>query len=316
MKNLKPFKIVVHNDLDGGASAICIIEHIRQKYGNNAKYGLWFGTYKNVDPYVERLMDNPEEFERVFIADIHTHPDLAKQFPENFILLDHHDSAKDLNNFERCIIDTSGNVCGAAMCYKYLLKDENLEYKHLTKLVAIANDYDLWHLKLPNNIAKNLNFLYYHYWGEKFVDRFIKGFDKFNDEEKQFLKTKWDDIKQQIDNSEYIDLMKSSDEYKNKLCLIHVKDNTGETNELCEHALNVKGYDVVVVIIPSKHKISTRAKKSIVEQGFHVGNIHTELNIGGGHPAAGGAQYTDEDHLEKICESYANKLLEIYNKKI
>lgn len=307
----KPFRIVTHNDLDGGASAICIIDHIKQKYGNDAKYGLWFGTYKNVDKYVERLMDNPEQFERVFIADIHTHPDLAKEFPDNFILLDHHDSAKDLNNFSKCIVDTSGNVCGAAMCYKYLLKDEGLKFTHLKSLVAIANDYDLWHLKLPNNIAKNLNFLYYYYWGEKFVERFKGGFDKFNETEIAFLKSKWDEIKALIKSSDYIDLMKSDPIHKNKFCLISLKDNTGETNELCEYVLNELNYKVVMVVIPSKHKISTRVKTDFVKKGFHIGNIHTELNIGGGHPAAGGAQYNDEDHLEQICEFMANKIIEL-----
>lgn len=311
MKNLKPFKIIVHNDLDGGVSAICIIDHIRQKYGPDSQYSLWFGTYKNVDQYVERIMDSPNQYEKVFIADIHTHPDLAKDFPENFILLDHHDSAKELNNFKQCIVDTSGKICGAGMCYKHLLKDENLNYKHLTSLVAIANDYDLWHLKLPNNIAKNLNFIFYEYWGEKFVERFKNGFDKFNDFEKSFLTKKWEEINNLLKSTEYIDLMKSDKKYKNKLCLIHIKDITGETNELCEYALEKLGYEVVVVILPSKHKISTRAKKSFVEKGFHVGNIHSELNIGGGHAAAGGGQYNDEDHLEKICETYANKIVEL-----
>lgn len=309
----KPFKIVTHNDLDGGVSAVCILEHIRQKYGPDAKYSLWFGTYKNVDLYVERLMDNPQEFEKVFIADIHTHPDLAKQFPDNFILFDHHDSSKELNNFPRCIVDTSGNVCGAAMCYKYLLKDEKLEYKHLTKLVAIANDYDLWHLKLPNNIAKNLNFLYYYYWGEKFVERFKNGFDTFNDEEKAFLLSKWKEIKKQIHTTEFVDLMKSNKQFKNKLCMIYVTENNGETNELCEYALQKLKFDVVIVVIKKRHKLSTRARHEIVEKGFHVGNIHTELGIGGGHPAAGGGQFSDVDHLERICEAIAGKIIDCYS---
>lgn len=308
---MKPFKIVVHNDLDGGASAICIINHIRQKYGPKAEYGLWFGGYHNVDMYVERLMDWPEKWEQVFIADISVHPDLARQFPDNFMLLDHHDTAKELDGINKCIVDTSGNHCGASLCYKHLLKDKNLKYEHLKKLVAVSLDYDLWHHKLPNNIAKNLNFLYYRYWGEKFVERFLTGFDKFNDDEVAFLKEKWQAINEEIKTANYIDILGDSTEFKNKFCMIVLPDSKGEVNELCEHALNKKGFHVVMCVNAAKGKISTRISKHANDKGLHVGEFHASLNVGGGHPMAGGAQFESDQQLEKICEALAEKIMEL-----
>lgn len=312
MPTIKPFQLVVHNDLDGGASAICIIEHIKQKYGPEATYGLWTGTYKKVDAYVERLMDWPEKYEHVFIADIHIHEDLARQLPDNFTLLDHHSSAQGLEKYPRCIIDTRPTVCGATLCYKHLLLDLGYKCDHLKKLVGVACDYDTWTLKLPNNIAKNLNSIYYYYWGEKFVERFKNGFDNFNDEEKEFLKTAWAEIKRQIETTEYIDLMATSPEHKNKFCLITIMDkNPGEVNELCEHVLTNLKYEVVICVSASKKRISTRSSKRAAEKGLHIGNLHVELNIGGGHPQAGGAQYEDENHLEIICETLANKIIQL-----
>lgn len=310
---IKPCKIICHNDLDGGVSAICIINHIKQKYGFNAQYELWFGSYKNVDMYVERLLDDPNKYERVFIADIHVHPELAKEFPDNWILLDHHASASNLKDIKNCIIDDSGKVCGAAMCYKYLLKDEGLEYRHLAKLVAIANDYDLWVLRLPKNLAKNLNFLYYFYWGEKFVERFQMGFDKFNQEETDFLIEKWKQIKNSFKTTTFMDALQDTDpELKGKFCVIPVSSNKdGEVNELCEYALNELHYQVVMFINSVKRKISIRISKDANEKGLHVGNFNTELQIGGGHPTAGGASYFDETQLEMICTKYTEQIINL-----
>lgn len=307
----KPFKIVVHNDLDGGASAICIINHIREKYGPDAKYSLWFGTYTNVDMFVERLMDTPEQFEKVFIADISVKPELAAQFPDNFILLDHHDTAKALDGINKCIVDTSGNHCGASLCYKHLLKDLGLPYKHLTKLTAVSLDYDLWHHKLPKNIAKNLNFIYYKYWGEKFVERFVNGFDKFNAEEVEFLTQKWKEIKEEIAKAEYVDLLEEEEGYKNKFCMVVLKNEKGEVNELCEHILVDKKFHVAMTVNAKKNKISTRISKEAADKGLHIGEFHASLNIGGGHPQAGGASFRDETHLQEICQALAEKIIEL-----
>lgn len=302
--------IVCHWDLDGGASAICIINHIKQKYGIYAEYKVISCGYEKVDMIVERIIAEYEKYEKVFIADISVSPELASEFPDNVLLLDHHDTAKPLENIKNCIIDTSGNHCGASLCYKYLLKNEGLEYQHLKKLVAIALDYDLWHHKLPKNIAKNLNFIYYMYWDKKFIDRFINGFDKFNEQEVEFLKNKWLDIENQIKTTDFIDVMADDyPEYKNKVCLIIIPGSKGEVNELCEHALNKLKYNVVMTVIPQKFKISTRIDDHAANKGLHIGEFHSELKIGGGHPKAGGANYNDDAHLEFICEKLAEKII-------
>jgi oligoribonuclease NrnB/cAMP/cGMP phosphodiesterase (DHH superfamily) len=307
----KPFKIIVHNDLDGGASAICIANHIKYKYGEDAKWTVAFKTYQNVNQYVERILDNADSFEKVFIADISVEDYIAKEFPDNFILLDHHDTAEALDGLNKCIVDTSGNHCGASLCYKHLLKDEGLPYKHLTKLVAVSLDYDLWHHKLPNKVAKNLNFLYYRYWGEKFMIRFMDGFNGFNDEEKEYLRNKWEEIAEEIKNTEIVDLYEDGDEHVGKICLAVLPSNKGEVNEICENALDNLGYKVIITVNSRQQKLSIRSCAEAEEKGLHVGELNDELGIGGGHSRAGGATFTDDNHLEKICESYAEKIIQI-----
>jgi len=308
--------VLVHNDLDGGGSAICIINHIKQKYGINAEYKLHFATYKNIDLYVERILDEPERYEKVFIADIHIHPELAQElynvYKDNFILLDHHPSASNLKDIPNCIIDLTGKICGAAMCYKYLLKDQGFEFKHLSKLVSICNDYDLWLHNLPNNISKNLNFIFYHYWGEKFVERFQMGFDGFNAEELEVIKQKWLDVETQIKTVKFVDPLEEDVNYKNKLCIIPVSNNKdGEVNELCEYAIKTLNYEIVMFVNSRSRKISIRSSDNAAKKGLHIGNFNAENAWGGGHAQAGGISYFDELQLETICNAYSDKLAEL-----
>lgn len=320
MPKTKPFLIIVHNDLDGGASAICIINHIKQKYGEDAEYRMAFKTYKNINGFVERVMDDPKKYERVFIADISVEPYLAADFPDNFILLDHHDTASELKAYDNCHVDTSGNHCGASLCYKCLLKDEGLKYDHLTKLVAVALDYDLWHHKLPKKVAKNLNFIYYMYWGEKFCERFENGFNGFNEEEKEFLRKKWEGIQTQLDEAEFIDLLADEDESLHNKVGMYINCepylSNGDTNEICQYALEEVGFKTIICVIPKRRQLSVRTTEEIAEKGVHVGQICEFLynegysSNGGGHSCAGGANYENEENLEKFLEVFAEKIME------
>lgn len=305
----KPHKILCHNDLDGGVSAICILNHIFQKYGRETKYSLWFGTYKNVDMYVERLLDCADDYEKIFIADISVHKDLAAEFPDNVVLLDHHDTVVELDGMKGCIVDVSGDHCGASLCYKHLLKDQGFKYKHLKSIVEIAYDYDTWKHILPKKIAKSLNFIYYYYWGDRFVQRFINGFDKFNKEELAHLKIKWDDINKQIANVKLID-MSNDPKYKNKMCSIIIP-NKDEVNELCEHALKDKGYEVAIAINARDSKLSARVSKRAAEAGLHAGEFFKTLGVGSGHAQAAGAIYESEKQLELIFEQLMEQIVSL-----
>lgn len=311
---MKKFLIICHNDLDGGVSAICIINYLNQKYGKDVKYQLAFKTYKNINQYVERIFDNPGRYEQIFIADISIDLYLAEDMPRNVLIIDHHDTAVHLKNFPRCIIDISGNHCGASLCYHHLLKNNKLKYKHLTSLVAIARDYDLWIHKLPKKIAKNVNFIYYKYWGEKFSKRFVDGFNGFNDDEKLFIQNKWDDIKQQLKDAKFQDLLEDEDEkYHNKLAL-YIDETKGDVNEICEYALNKMGFKIIVCVVPKKCQLSIRADEKTVENGCHIGRICEEIrdmgfaSNGGGHPAAGGAKYETKNNLGDFLDIFADKI--------
>lgn len=311
----KPFKIITHQDLDGGASAIMVINYLMNKYGKNIKYAVAFKTYTNVDLYTEQILNN-NIYEKIFITDISVQEHVAKDFPDNVFVFDHHDTADRLSPFPNCIVETSGNYCGASLCYEKLLKDNGYGSKPLNALAKIADDYDNWRHLLPHKVAKNLNFIFYYYWGEKFIERFLSGFNGFTNEEKKFLKDKWKKIEEDQANLQEIDLIADDKKNKNKVAFCILKDDSNEINELADYLLEQKNYKVAILANARLKRISIRANKNIDNPDFHVGRINEELvkntNVrGGGHTKAGGLGYTDMDHLESICQSYVNKVLEL-----
>jgi oligoribonuclease NrnB/cAMP/cGMP phosphodiesterase (DHH superfamily) len=305
----KPLISIIHNDFDGGASAICIVNHVKQKYGADVQHNIIATNYDKVNMIVERILDNPDQYEKIFIADISVNLELAQAFPENVILLDHHESCKHLDGVNKCIVDTSGLHCGATLCYKHLLMDEGLEYKHLTKLVAIARDYDLWQHKLPNKIAKNVNHIYFRLWHQDFIKRFENGFTGFTDEEKEFLKNKWFSIEKEIADSKYTDMIDG--EHAGKFAVVVVPGSVGEVNEICENGLKNLKYEVIMAVNAVKSKFSLRLSKKATDAGLHAGMFNVAMGLGGGHAAASGGFFTDDAHLESICQALAAKIIEL-----
>jgi oligoribonuclease NrnB/cAMP/cGMP phosphodiesterase (DHH superfamily) len=311
----KPFKIITHQDLDGGCSAIVIINYLLNKYGKNIQYAVGFKTYTNVDLYTEQILNN-NIFQEIIIADISVQEHVAKDFPDNLMLFDHHDTATHLSQYKNCIVDTSGKLCGATLCYQELMKKNGYENKEVETLARIADDYDNWRNKLPNKVAKNLNFLFYHYWGEKFIERYKNGFNGFTEYEKTFLKDKWSKIKSDIKNLQETDLLADDPINKNKVAFVILKDESDEINELADYLLVNKGYQVAILANARLKRVSIRANKKITTPDFHIGKINEEFvmnsNVrGGGHSHAGGLGYTDMENLEKICQTYVDKILEL-----
>jgi len=316
----KKFWIITHCDLDGGSSAICIINYIKQKYGRNSEIKLAFKTYKNINEFVERILETADQYEKIFISDISVSEYIADGFPDNIILLDHHDTAKNLIKYKNCIVDVSGKECGASLCYYHLLKKEGFKYDHLTQLVAITRTYDLWINNSLTHVSKNLNFIFYDYWGDKFCERFENGFDGFNDYEKKFLKERWDGVLRQQKEAVLIDLLDNevNKKLKNKLCLYITEEKhlkSGDNNELCDYVLNTLNYEAIICVIPRRNQLSIRIKPTLAEKGIHVGKLCEEFHKvyeytsnGGGHAAAGGAHYEDENKLELLCDKFAEKI--------
>jgi oligoribonuclease NrnB/cAMP/cGMP phosphodiesterase (DHH superfamily) len=313
---MQNFLVIVHNDLDGAASAIVINNFIIKRYGKKSNIENVFKSYGDINNFIERVLDDDSKYERIFIADISCADYLVERFDDRYLMIDHHDTVAELKRFKNCIIDTSGKYAGCSLCLKHLFIDNKIPYtKKLKRLVDIAHDYDLWIHALPNKIAKNLNFIFYDYWGEKFVQRFVSGFKHFNKHEREVIDTNWSNIKNQIETlniNEYQILNK-------KLCHVYNNDNkyekTGDINEVCEYLLNVKKYNIVMFQSINRKRFSVRA---VEDPNIHVGNILKEMYQsgfifdGGGHKHAGGMGYGEQSDITGIvktfCEFTAEKI--------
>ena len=91
----------------------------------------------------------------------------------DFILLDHHKSALDLNIYPWSTVKIESNGvkhCGTELLYQYY-KDLGLDVANLVEFKELVRSYDTWDWAI-NNFKKpeDLNKLYYYLELEKFID--------------------------------------------------------------------------------------------------------------------------------------------------
>jgi hypothetical protein len=60
-----------------------------------------------------------------------------------------------------------------------------------------------------------------------------------------------------------------------------------------------------------KSKFSLRLSKKAADAGLHAGMFNVAMGLGGGHAQASGGFYTDDTHLESICQALAEKIIEL-----
>ena len=92
-------KIFTHTDLDGVGCAVLA------KYYNPA-IEVEFCDYDNVDRKVSDFLDNNIALGDLYITDISVSDDIAQRldYDTDFILLDHHPTALDLNKYKCCTV--------------------------------------------------------------------------------------------------------------------------------------------------------------------------------------------------------------------
>lgn len=278
---------LTHDDLDGITCSIILGNVFKSK---NIDYH--YCSYYNIDSILKNI--NYDNYDFIFMTDITPNVKSLDGLPDKIILIDHHDSAINLNDPKNYkFINTK--YCASKLvkffCEKYF--DINLSY--LNKLVYYTNDYDMWIHESKNSMQ--LNYLVYYYWQEKFRKRFFDGNMKLTNDEKQYLLDR---------NKEYKKKYKELNVYnfeRGNSCFISSKDFI---NEFCHDLMNEKGYDFVFCRNEKNNSISIRT----IREDFHIGNCLKDLGLGGGHKmAAGFVCKLDNlyDNIEIILDKIENK---------
>jgi oligoribonuclease NrnB/cAMP/cGMP phosphodiesterase (DHH superfamily) len=273
---------ISHHDFDGVSCAIVLSNYFKDITCKSC-------TFSNIDSMIKKI--EFEKYDVVFITDCFPKNPEILTISDKIIIIDHHQTSQKLCNMTNII--SFGETC-AAMLVKFWIEDKfKVSLSHLDNLIKLTNDYDLWTHNYKESKQIERLFWYYSYYD--FKDRFLTGNVKFTDGEKLFLSKKEEEFDDLYNNLELFE-MKS---INGCFCAID-----GFINDIADKLLHVDNYDVVIVQNLKNKNISVRSK----DDDVNIGDILERLNIGGGHPKAGGFTLREKieyqkDNFEKL-ENY------------
>lgn len=287
-------KLFTHIDLDGVGCAI-----LAQLYDSTML--IEYCDYNSINRKVGEFLTNKVTFNHVFITDISVSETVAERINNrvgNFVLLDHHPTALNLNKYEWCCIkieDTATGIqtCGTELFYQYLVSNGYLERsKALDMFVEKVRDYDTWRwstLGSEGKISKQLNDLLKIYGRDTFVKWCVKylkvgEFPQFEETERSLLQDRQNEIDKYIEK-------KHGELFTGRLCgkvcgFVFANQYVSELgNRLCQLHPEI---DFVAMIDMESCTVSYRSIKEDIDLGQDVAKFFG----GGGHPKAAGSSFS------------------------
>lgn len=260
---------ITHNDMDGIGCNIILSNCINNIEHRKASYPTIDGMIKNV---------NFDEYDCIIVSDIAPEKqDDVLSLSEKIILLDHHPTAlRHHNPSKNRFVYEGKSATHLVKEFCELVFGYDLSY--LDDFVFLVNDYDMWEHQDPR--SKQLNMLYYFYWDTKFRQRFFDGVTEFKDDEVAFFKKRDHAFNELYNNLEVYDLDSIHG------CLISCDEFV---NDVCEKLQKEEEYQIIFARNPNSKNVSVRSQ---IEE-CNIGEVLKELEIGGGHPNAGGMHAPD-----------------------
>jgi uncharacterized protein len=269
---------ISHNDLDGIGCNIVL-----SNVFSNINYSFW--PYVKVDECIK--FKDFSSYKNIIMTDITpSDKSLLDKYP--IILLDHHDSVKDLHDITKNRF-ISDKTCATLLVKRFFEKYFNVNLSHLDKFCFLVNDYDLWIHSDP--MSKKINTLINLYKNEsgepeEFRNRFMKGDVELKSFETDYIEEQNKAYQNVINDLEVLELETI------KGCCANASDFI---NDVGEHLL--KCYNIC--FIKNKKNNFFAIRHNIKD--FNAGEWLAKRNYGGGHPRAAGMTISkDLDHNIKI----------------
>lgn len=280
---------IVHKDLDGVGCSIILENALK---GMDVKIHHYSVGYPEIDSVLNTL--HYEKYDHVLLMDVSPvqDPSLIDKSPK-IKLLDHHDTAQRYHNPEKFrFVDMTR--CATVVVKEYFEKEYKVNLSHLDEFADLVNGYDLWiH---SDKRSKLLNMLFYKYWPEKFLKRFMSGEVSFTETEIEFFKEqkkKFNDIWKKIHIYEMEDI-------KGAFFI------AGEMiNDVCEKVME-QGYDFAFCLNSRSKVVSVRSTREDV----NLGQIFEKMNIGGGHAKSAGIDPRLSGDLQEILDRVSESIVE------
>ena len=320
--NAKKVMLLTHTDLDGAGAVVIARSMLPNKIidyracSNN-------GMSNAIENYVVNYYDE-NDYDFIIACDISCDKFTAERIEarsknnSHFILLDHHQTAKDLNDMYSWAIVTDKMPRDAALRY-YDESDEMIDKKHLSgtgllfeylnhitnynvaqkQFARLVNDYDTWDWKNVDNnlVCKDLNDLMYIYSYDEFVNMMTSRCNLDDDIittlDSTLLKIERSRIKNDVDKiirSVKTGVANLAGKYYN-IAIVCTDNHTPDVFERMRTDYTDK--DIFMILTSSSLSLRTENPE------INVGEIAKAYG-GGGHAAAAGIPIGFEERLEMI----------------
>lgn len=315
-------KLFTHTDLDGIGCAIVAFlafgkENVNVEYCN----------YDEINDAVTKYLSAERiEHDKVFITDISVDEKTAELINEKhkvkpgvFYLLDHHETAEWLNEYEWANVQLihsmdQSNTSGTSLFYRWLLSNINsLDLGELNarklfnydtaKFVETIRRYDTWdwYNIYLDAYPKRVNDLFYLYGRDRFIEKTLQSFMKnrsftLTDEDVFVLTIEKQRIDRHIDLAIKHAKIINIGEYK-----AAVTFGNAYNSEICHALLDAyDDVDLAAMVNLTKGTISFRTDRKNVD----VGKVAKHFG-GGGRAQTSGCQISDEK-IEEILNIIFN----------
>jgi len=318
---------VTHFDLDGVVSVINLLNFFKKE---NVFYVQ--KSYHNVNEFFRDVLfkgncsfRNPDF---VIISDLSVEEEVVQECKDHgieLLILDHHQTAYDLNKYVNCHVDDTESKSGAEVVIDFL-KEMGMESPYmeaLDKLNYYATMFDLHLCATPEHrkfdiegvkksIPEMLNILFFKDWDkDDFIAKWLKGWRMFTKEELGVIK---DDQRQANAHLKHVqetgNVVPLAEDKVMVLTEKHVVS-------ISDHYIDNKGMNLVLIYNPQKQKMSGRVhENSKINIGKIFELLHEKKDYvtnGGGHEKAGGTSITANSHLQEFVKAIVT-LAEYYER--
>ena len=280
----KLYKVFTHGDLDGAVSLLCLLW---AKPNDTVEYEeLYNNTIEErLLSYNEKTLNKPT----TVIMDFSLRESFLNLDFSEFVFVDHHKSSEQfLNKFKNAKIVFKNTTSNTALMYNTFLKNSNSLTKEQKYLIALANDFDCYELKLSHSYDLNVLF-WSEYRGKfhKFINDFKSGFKGFSETQKKLIQS------EKTLACSYADKLQK---FTGTINLKNIQYNTvavvGERFNALVNDCIIRKYnpDLFFYINTKTEKVNMRKKTSI--ENFDIGLFAEEICEGGGNLNSGGGKLT------------------------
>jgi oligoribonuclease NrnB/cAMP/cGMP phosphodiesterase (DHH superfamily) len=280
----KLYKVFTHGDLDG---AVSLLSFFWTKPESTIEYEELFNNTveDRLMLYKEKTLNKPT----TLIMDFSIRESFLNFDSPEFVFIDHHKNSEQfVNKFSKSKIIFKDTTSNTALMYNTFLKDNISLTKEQKYLIALANDFDCYELKLKDSYDLNVLF-WSEYRGKfsKFIDDYYFGFKPFTENQRKI-----------IENEKYLGckLAETYQKFSGELKIKNQPYKTlaviGEKYNLLANDCLINKYnpDIFFFINIKTEKVNMRKNPAI--KTFEIGKFAEKICDGGGNSNSAGGHLT------------------------